>query len=265
MKRRKPWGCALWTGRVVLGIAMLAMLAGCGFDGGSKGSDGPAPGSAGNPIVLNAVNDTGSVNGTVGTGFEYYRIDGLSQGPVWLSLTGMTDDGNITVYTTDFATGTVGCSSANAGAADEGCLQQAPPTSLWVRVDGSGTTAGTAFTLAVDPAPAGSLHNPHVVYGQAGAILSYPGTVGTGFTYYEVVVNGAYTDFLVTLEALSDNADLFVYLDAFNGTLGCSSASAGTSIETCSLAPQAKFWIVVDGSGTTAGATFTLNVMGLVL
>ena len=103
----------------------------------------------------------------------------------------------------------------------------------------------------------------------AGAV-SYEGEVGTSESYYSLGV-AAGTTYTISLTGLSDNADLYVYdsdstgaLNQFrNGTLLCSSTESDDGDESCDATPTGDtLYIVVDGSNTESGATFTLGGNG---
>ena len=77
---------------------------------------------------------------------------------------------------------------------------------------------------------------------------------------YEVITLFTDNAYAISLTGLSDNADLYVYPDAFT-TLGCSSTNTATTDESCNTntSPAGELFIKIDGSQTTDGAYFVLE------
>jgi fibronectin type 3 domain-containing protein/regulation of enolase protein 1 (concanavalin A-like superfamily) len=109
--------------------------------------------------------------------------------------------------------------------------------------------------------------NPLVINDITPASFPLVDSVDTMDKFYSVsglAVNTAYT---VVLDNLSDNADLHVYTDALFGTPVCPVPGVtptipdGTTAESCVVTATAtgQIFIRVNGSYSTAGATFTLD------
>ncbi len=98
-------------------------------------------------------------------------------------------------------------------------------------------------------------------------LLPYSGTVDTSASYY--VINGLTpgTSYVVAITSLTDNVDLYVYGgdSTFTTPATCAidnTGNSGISQEYCYLTVTASdLYIMVDGSGTTAGATYYLDVV----
>lgn len=124
-----------------------------------------------------------------------------------------------------------------------------------------------ALTLAAcgngsGPAAAGTKDNPIIIpVDPAGSYQStpYSGTVGTGALYFRLT--GLYPDNLhtVVLSGMTDNADLYVYTDAFI-TPACSSTNTGSVDDICNAntSAQGELYIKVNGSLTVSGTSFAL-------
>jgi hypothetical protein len=113
---------------------------------------GLAMGSEANPIVVSAppsylTASSFTYSGRVGTGTLYIKLDGLLASNLHLiSLTGMSDNANLYVYSDAFVT--LACSSSLTGVADDSCNATTSANGeLYIKVDGSLTTDGTYFVL----------------------------------------------------------------------------------------------------------------------
>ena len=197
--------------------------------------------------------------GTVDTSESSYQITGVTTAFDYsVALTGLDDNANLYVYD-DAVKTTLLCSSANGGTTSESCTATAASTSLYVFVNGSATASGANFTLNVTEVGGGlPAENLTLAYGTGD--LPHAGTVDTSESSYQItgVVSGfGYT---VALTGLDDNANLYVYDDAVKTTLLCSSTNGGTTSESCAAtAASTSLYVFVDGSGTAAGANFSLN------
>lgn len=90
--------------------------------------------------------------------------------------------------------------------------------------------------------------------------VTYSGRVGTGALYFKLVGLVASNQHLISLTGMSDNANLYVYSDAFV-TLACSSSLTGVADDSCNATTSAngELYIKVDGNLTTDGTYFVLT------
>lgn len=240
----------------LIGIAgMLAIVAliGCqqpvapspGDPGGGGGSDGgggggaghAAEGTAGSPAALTASGDVVSHDGTVDTGKSYYRITGVTGGQDFtVTLTSLT--GNVDLYVYDAGSldpGDLVGSSENAGTTSETVTFALGAQSFFYAVvDGSQTTEGASFELDVVAGSGaadtneGSVGSPVELGDISGAAVTHEAAVEMGSSYYELATTpgGSY---VIALDELSADANLFVYDDAaFTNQIG-SSENTGTA------------------------------------
>lgn len=92
-----------------------------------------------------------------------------------------------------------------------------------------------------------------------GGSVTHNGSVDTTASYYTVTVSSS-EDYDVTLSNMLDDADLYISYDG--STLGSYSINPGTTDDYVLAQPTGTvLYIMVDGSFTVAGTSFTLSVV----
>lgn len=107
----------------------------------------PAEGTALAPLTLASLPHSGTVDTTE----SYYSITVTSGLSYDISLTGLTGDVDLYVYTDQFST--LGCSSFNLDLADEVCSVTPTTTQLFIKADGQWSRIGAGFSLGAALTP----------------------------------------------------------------------------------------------------------------
>ncbi|MCH7476821.1 MAG: hypothetical protein IIA14_01820 [SAR324 cluster bacterium] len=103
----------------------------------------PPAGSISNPIPIG----TGTTAGSVNSGQNVYYVTTLTPMPATITLTGLTADADLYVYSNSGFTALV-CSSIIFGTANESCMiPVGPPASFYIRV--AGFSGSTSYNLGV--------------------------------------------------------------------------------------------------------------------
>lgn len=215
------------------------------------------------PMITVGVNSATGVlglEGTVDTGHAWYRITGLTPGEhVTVSLRLLSD--NLDLYLFDdrelwsYVGGAYGVlehpESVTAVVPDTGELH------VWIY--GASSAAGSGYLLRADPASTaldGTL--------PAAQVLPYSGAISTETQRYRITGLDANAPYTVSLSGMTDDADLYVYGDAwFTGTeLECSATTTGSSDETCDVTSNAsgELYVLLDGWYSAAPTDFLLDV-----
>lgn len=136
-----------------LAILLSSILTGCGGSSSDAIDETPSPGTISNPIIitqdLTYNYQSEMYNGSITTGSLYFKMSNLTfkSNGYTVTLSGVTDDANLYVYT-DGTYATLQCSSTNVGTADDMCDPVSDANGdLYIRIDGSLTTNGTVFML----------------------------------------------------------------------------------------------------------------------
>ena len=230
-------------------------------------------GSVDSPVVLTIDNPAsaqvgsyilGSSGSYIMTATSIYRADVALTGRYTISLTSPTDDVSLMVLDGP-GSGTVLCSSDNAGTAAETCSFQADRTPIYPRVSGIDTTVGAGFTLAII--------EDHEAYFEEGTLnapmqlttLPHHGHVGDvdGFanSYYSIPVTAMQS---VQIQATSVDGNLGMYVydgDATFTTAACSVFTMSAADLICLLEPATTGTVYVKMvSNGGIGTEFILNV-----
>lgn len=233
----------------------------------------PNSGELGNPLVLTAppLNTTSTM--PVSGGSLYITIPATSDAGYITTLSGMTSDLNLQIFSSNVFDGnnngggaTVYCLSNNFGTTNDSCdsVVPAPSTNLYVQIINPGAvTTGAPYTLDVALSPLGSQGNPSAL---AAATVGTPTTYSTaasstGNEFFKIPVSDL-TVYLVELTGLSTNYDLSVYSDPNLTNLLCTSGSFGTVNEKCTVANFSGYtylYIKVTNVSLVSGA-YTLTV-----
>lgn len=186
--------------------------------------------------------------------YGLYRVEGVTPG-AWYEVRLAAPSADVSLYVSERPdAGWAYTGSLNPGTADESCVVMAHGTALYVIVDGPSTPA--TFTLDVRP----SAGPGHEVLAFGGALPHAAALADGEPRVFEVtgLTPGGY--YLVALDGLEQDADLYVYGDAELLDYRCASWASGTVAELCAVVAPAsgKLWVEADPWG---GATaFTLDV-----
>jgi hypothetical protein len=112
-------------------------------DQGSVGA--PVPISTGVLNTATVDDSTGGANG----GYSYYVASVTAGQQYGVALSSLDDNLALDVFDADSSFTTAVCSSDQSGMTSEGCTLTASGSSLYIRVDGSGTTDGDVYGLSV--------------------------------------------------------------------------------------------------------------------
>lgn len=191
---------------------------------------------------------------TIASGaMQYYVVD-VSAGPQTVTLTGLTDDVDLLVYT-DSTFLTTECSSTHGGTSDESCTADGSSGHVYIGVDGAyvGTTAN--FTLGVVALPITHLTTGVLPYTDVAA----PGTDN----FYDLAVTAGH-QYRIDLTALSANVELGVFANAptLGAALACLSAHPGTADESCTVTANSALLSFITGNASVA-ASYTIDVTDL--
>ena len=200
-------------------------------------------GTAGSPVELSDGGGTLPHEGEVSaSGTSYFHITGLTPGDYLVSVSSLTEDVKLFIYSDAFTTLLVPEVNVYGTAAAESAVVTVTGTELWVKaVSGSGVTDGVFFTLDVipDPVPEGSLGSPTDI---SLLLPGYFGVVDTTVSYYKVISGLANsTPYLVRLTDLR----ALVGMDVFDNSAwtvnasGCSVGQATIAIS-CQVTSSAS-------------------------
>ncbi len=218
--------------------------------------------------------------GQVGNGYSYYVVTGLS-GSQFVSLTSVTADVSLAVFSTpDFTTGLL-CQSNNVGAnANEGCSLTAPAGgTIYIRV-GCTSASGAGFVLNVGPVnlnveyepnnTIASANGPYVANWLVSGSITSQGTTPDLVDYF-AVTNTSATSRSVTFQTFtgsvgSCSADTYLELYSGAGTLLASDDDSGVSL--CSLLTytipvSTTYYIRVRSFANAYSFSYLLQISGL--
>jgi hypothetical protein len=207
----------------------------------------PGEGTPGGPIVLSLdVAHNGNVSAG---GASHYQISGLAGGSVYpFSLTSLTNNADLLVYSLSDFTSLV-CSSANSGVNSEGCFSSGFSSYYIKVIDLSGNGANFAVKVSSPIVPA------TVILG-----APYADSLPAGQTkYYQITGLASGSNYLMDLNNLTNNADIYVYSNSVFTTLVCSSTRLNNDTESCLATASTAYYLkVVDISG--AGSNYNVYI-----
>jgi len=209
----------------------------------------------------------GTTPGIVDNNDSYYHVSGLApNGAYYVSVTNMTNDVDLLVYSFADFTGSNCWSQTRSSSQDEICVATADAGgNLWVNADGNYIPYGSTSTynLSITPAP--------VNQGTAAAPVALAagtsgGTVGANGHSYYVITGLPFAVHTVTVSGLYNNIQLGTYSGPgfgfssgwLGGATGGSSAS-GTGIVSMST-NSATTDLYIHIQGYALGATYSLTV-----
>ena len=215
-----------------------------------------SPGSITTPFVFGTP-DLPASGLTIGPSATIlYEVTGLSPGTSYLISFNGTDGVDMLVFENDFITNL--CYEDRSGSGVESCIFIPAGNSIVIAVNDS---SGTGDTFSMDVA----VTNTIII--AAGTDLPYTGSVDTTETLIKVTGLAEFSPATVDLTGLSDDAILRVWSDAQHAFFLCSSNLPGISDESCAVSVSSGgiLFIQIDGSLTSAGTPFTLDVAGISL
>jgi len=187
----------------------------------------------------------------------FFRVINLPANTAYtVSLTGLTDDFDLQVYSGG-GFSVFECESLIPGAAtDESCVASSGAAGeILVVVDATFATAGGNFTLNM--AEVGQALDASA--GGLPLASSLPATINRHYVVTNLTANTVYT---VSLTGLTDDFDLKVYSDSDFVVLECQSLNIGTTASESCLATSnsaGQLFILIDGTFAVLGGNFTLN------
>lgn len=124
-----------------------------------------------------------------------------------------------------------------------------------ITVSGTKTLYGGSFTLGVNS----GLENQGTLDVPVDVGVSYSGEVGYGASYYRITGLLPGTFYAVSLDNMTDMADLYLYEAGDYATVACQSKNTVTTAELCGAVSDISgyLWVKVDGLSLT-GAAFNL-------
>ncbi|MDH4247453.1 MAG: hypothetical protein OEW39_06530, partial [Deltaproteobacteria bacterium] len=197
--------------------------------------------------------------GQVSTGgFSYYQITGLTpDAPYTASLTTVT--GNIYLYSHRDAAGTEFCFGYQGPNLDASCALRASSTGiLWVTIEEASYTAGATFTLNVT-AGGNVAEGTSITPVQVPLGTSYPGTVNTNVSYYQITGLTAGSIYTVTLSGTTDTLYLSGYLDNTWLNMACWDSTTAATLNCVFRATGTSLWLMVNGFSSVGGDSYTLS------
>lgn len=204
---------------------------------------------SGTPVSLTYRGNT-PYNGTVDNTESRYVINGLPSGNYGLTISGMIDNVDASLFSDPNFSANI-TTSSNAGTANE-YIQLTGGATLYLSISGINTSAGASFVISIAPLSEGNIS---IANG------SYNGTVDTSSSSYQIpnTVAGAY--YKIDLANLSDDVDMYVFGEVQLNTLLCAPRVVGTVSESCYVkAVSATTMIIISGLKTGIGAEYTLTV-----
>jgi hypothetical protein len=196
--------------------------------------------------------------GQVDRTYSYYDLPVYAGLDYTVSLAGPRAD--VALEVTDGVGATI-CDSDLGGTSDEACpFAPLLDEVVTVHVNGAKTLAGSDYTLtalAALPDAEGNEQEPAPVPPET----VYDGQVTVGASYYKVTGLAGDTLYRVLMDGLTADGDLYAYSDAFLNN-ACPPTMSGIDPESCDVLSNAlgELYILVDGSKTSFGAFFTLQV-----
>jgi|GEM_PF-2812316 len=217
--------------------------------------------------VLNEGSYLGMIGDKTGPD-SYYKIN-VSEGHYYsITLSELSQDADLYVYSdNDFSQ--LLDSSDNIGLADESItVFTTGIEALYILIDSNYVNEpGTSFTLSISDlgAPLTSEGSPAAPVDLGSLDVNYSGQVGDairGDSYYMVDVTDGHS-YTISLEGLSENADLYVYEDSsFSSLLDSSINSTGREEIIIAASGISKVYILVDSSNVAfPGTEFLLNII----
>jgi hypothetical protein len=249
----------------IAALTVAAALAGCGGDG-----DGLVVPNPLNPLVTDLALDVSAAGSVAGGATERYGVAVAAGAQYVASLTGISGDADLRVYTDGSFTTQTLCAAANTGktgTAPEDCTVTAAGGTLYVAAFGAAAGAN-GYRIRV------SAKNSAAAAGE-GTIL-YPiaidpnvprkGTVGTAASatsYYKVSAASGSIGINLTGLVGTQDIDLRIYSNSnfTDGLLACPHASlGGTAAEDCVLAGGVPYYVRVVNNAAAVGGAYTLAV-----
>ena len=214
--------------------------------------------------------------GTVDTSASYYTISGLTSGSRYaVTAFYLIRELNLSVYanSNDLASGALPlCSSPTKTLEFASCFANLASTSnsLAIKIDGSKTattipspTNGTPFKIMIEvpPSAEGTLNQPLILDASQ---IPHAGSVDIGDSYYQLTGLTAAANYVITINNMIRDANLFVYADSsFSGTALCYSSLNGGGYDSCSATvPNASdsLFVRVSGANTLTGSHYDLSI-----